>query len=458
MNVFFYKPGPFWYQSSTPITIHRCRLIAECLYRTFKSLDRFAICIFIGGLVTTNASHVTAQITPQPLLLSNQNPGPELFLFPVSSDVQRIGDIGPGWQTNFAWHLGTAGTHWVITEPNGTVHKVTSPNESTVNRKSSHKAIKNFLWQDSQGWQHEFRGSYLVTQTSPDGHKYQLHYANRRLKTVSLKSPNRLSKQDPQMATRITFEYKNHRLHRVTDSVGKRINLHYDNLGVLIKSTGARALQISTQTDSYDKCWFEPIPENSSSNLSTLTESINTICDPTTTAPPEDFFSRTGVPGALRLDARPGSCRSYFADFGSIERGRQIERGLIQHTPYSGYQSTNRIFPIVDFLNEDEAIVVLSRDLTSASYQQPESVYRLIIRAAQTIDNRFAQPLQANGFISATELGMTTRIDQSQVNSMTMQIIVQYGTASAQQVDEIQRAIDTVKERYGIGVRIIEIP
>lgn len=178
--------------------------------------------------------------------------------------------------------------------------------------------------------------------------------------------------------------------------------------------------------------------------------------------PSHSAFDDSALPaGARRLDARPGPCQSYFIEFYGTERGDQIERGISLLAPYNQMLLTNRSFPIVDFIDGTELIAVRSRDLSSPSFNNPQdplALYDRLLRDGSEIESRFLEPLRENGFISHTEQGRTTTIQDNPAQSMSLHVLVQQGMTSLSHWQQIDRARAELQQRYGISLEIVLLP
>ena len=161
----------------------------------------------------------------------------------------------------------------------------------------------------------------------------------------------------------------------------------------------------------------------------------------------------------LFLDIRPEECQSYFSIPNAIQRGSLIENAVAQSDRYSSALSTVRWFPSVDFIQNRTAIVQSSRDLTASTYtERPERLYNLLVREAELVNTRFVEPLSTNGFVSAIDGNQSTTIQQNDIDEIRMEIIIQQGTATNEQLVHINRAAQEIFNLHGITMQIIEIP
>ena len=181
-------------------------------------------------------------------------------------------------------------------------------------------------------------------------------------------------------------------------------------------------------------------------------------CDGAANPPGDAFLGAAGLPGALRIDARPASCRSYFTDFSGTERGFEIESGLGADGHYAGYEPTVRSFPIVDFVGA-ELRVVRSRDLSLPTYANaPDALYRRLLADGEAIAARLLEPLERDGRIDVTELGRTTTLAHDPSRPVVLELVVRHGLASADHALQIERARAALLAARGIALRVIEIP
>jgi len=67
-------------------------------------------------------------------------------------------------------------------------------------------------------------------------------------------------------------------------------------------------------------------------------------------------------------------------------------------------------------------------------------------------------PLSVQGEITVVDNGQTTTIIASDFDEVVLEMVVQYGMASPNQIEQIQRAQQELKERWNITLRVIEIP
>lgn len=177
--------------------------------------------------------------------------------------------------------------------------------------------------------------------------------------------------------------------------------------------------------------------------------------------PPPPSTTTPSIAGALSLDLRPASCRSYFTDYPPVERGSRIEIALADEQALPGALATIRSFPQADFISEHELVVVHSRDLASVSLDpaiHPDALYELLLRDAAAIESELLAPLEALGVIARHEGGVTTRLEHDPSRATVLILLVRHGMASANQRDQIARARLRMAAELGIELRVVEIP
>lgn len=271
----------------------------------------------------------------------------------------------------------------------------------------------DFNWVSNDGFRHSFQGSYLTEITSPDNDTLKLNYLNRQLRSVS----------NVQGET-LVFNYRNNSIAGFTTPQGETVEL----------------------TD-----------HSCTEGSTTEPQSCDAEQHPIT-----GFNSSPAPSGAIRIDARPASCESYFIDYFGTTRGSEIETGLATLAPYRTMQATVRSFPIIDFVNHDEWIAVRSRDLASPSFndeQTPNALFYRLMRDGQEIQDRFLTPLAEDGFISVEEDGVTTRLEAgSESQSVVLQLVIRHQIASPSHWQQIDRARELLQQRYKIDLEVVIIP
>ena len=161
------------------------------------------------------------------------------------------------------------------------------------------------------------------------------------------------------------------------------------------------------------------------------------------------------------LDARPESCQSYFVEYYGPQRGSEIESGLDLHAPYSGMTPTIRVFPVIDFIDNDRLYVVNSRDLASATFNSatnPTALLDQLLEDGEEIQTRFVDVLLAEGSITASELGNTTTMNADDLRPITLQLVIRDGMATPGHWQQIAAAREQLQAQYGITLEVIVIP
>ncbi len=261
-------------------------------------------------------------------------------------------------------------------------------------------------WTNKHGVRYHFFGSYPTQITYPDGQQLTLRYRGAQLLSISDDNRNR-----------IAFHYQQNQLSRVALPDGSMVDY----------------------------------PRKSCDEFQ---------CD--TQANPIAGFNATASSALIDwVDARPASCQSYFVDYSGTERGTQIETGLQTLAPYSNMTATVRSFPIVDFINGHELIVVRSRDLGSPSFNapaQPNALLHRLLRDGRDIQHFFLDPLAAQGFISSSELGNSTRIESHPDQTLTLQLLIRQHMASPSHWRQIEQARRQLHATHGIRLKVVIIP
>ncbi|MFK8078034.1 MAG: hypothetical protein AB8B84_15715 [Granulosicoccus sp.] len=267
-------------------------------------------------------------------------------------------------------------------------------------------------WTDNSGNHYQFRGSYLT------------HYTAASLQTL-------------------TMQYANRRLSSITDENGDSVTLLYDDDGL----SG-----ITTPTDEFiDMTGHECFLEADNSQA----------CD-TDDNPIPGFNNLPNSAGATHIDIRPASCESYFIEYFGTQRGTEVENALARATPYSSLTPTIRSYPIIDFIDGNNLIVVRSRDIANPSFNDPENpnalLYRLL-RDGREIQTRFITPLTENGQVSTTEEGQTTTIQLgANPPNITLQLVIRHHIASPAHWAQIARARAELLSKYGVVLEVVIIP
>jgi hypothetical protein len=125
-------------------------------------------------------------------------------------------------------------------------------------------------------------------------------------------------------------------------------------------------------------------------------------------------------------------------------------------------QTTVRSFPIIDFVNNNEWIVVRSRDLASPSFndeETPNALFYRLMRDGREIQDRFLIPLEDEGFVTAQEQGVTTTLEAGvEPHNVILQLVIRHQIASPSHWQQIARARELLTQRYDIRLEIVIIP
>ena len=355
--------------------------------------------------------------------------------------AQRVQDTPPArWRHRYEIRLTQQGDDRVVFDHHGGRHLFKlnhdgsySPADASSGSLTSHAG--QYIWTDNHAVQHQFHGSFLTTLTFSDNQKLTLHYQSDQLRSVS-----------DEQSGKIDFIHDNGYLSEVQLPDGRSLRDTSDPCNPL------------TQPDT------EPLPDDSTSTgpgeEQPPTEESPERCD-TQQNPVPGFNALPTRSGVTTLDARPASCQSYFVEYYGTVRGEEIEAGLEDHPPYATMIPTNRSFPIVDFINGNQLIVVRSRDLASPTYNNPDSpeaLYNRLMRDGRQIQTRALDRLQSDGVLSSTENGRTTLITHHEQQSVVLHLLIRQNMASSAHWQQIQNASIALAARYGIRLEVIIIP
>ena len=365
--------------------------------------------------------------------------------------------LGEGWRTNFDYYLAKTPSHYLVITPEGAVHSFKIENESIVNQqKSSHLSIdKNHSsakFVDENGHNVTFHGSLPVKIELANQEPVHLYYTN-----------NLLSSAFTTQEAALTFVYNQSRSLQVANLAGDSITYTKDGNGKLTKITKRKSEEKNRKTLPQKltrtlKAKNKNTPECETLDQGEQDELCNSEAD---LGENFTFSDSISIPNAAQIDLRPSDCGSFFDQYSGMERGFKIESGFSSFQPYRKDLQTVRNFPVIDFLAQGEARIMISRDLLSATYRQegaPNGLYDKLIQDAKAIDRKLIQPLKENGFVSATENGKTTTLQSDDFNQLVLELVVQHGVASINQIAQIERARVDLLKQYGIVLRVIEIP
>ncbi len=333
------------------------------------------------------------------------------------------GNFGTGsrWRHGFESRLTRDGDDRILFDHHGQAHRFVQQSDGSYLAADNNSGTlsldgDNPVWTNPAGVETEFQGSWPVGQRYPDGQTLRL-------------------------------DYQRGRLHTISDMQGERIVLdHRNDAPSTVTLPDGRTLLLST-----DPCRSSPSTEPP--------EELQQ-CD--TQANPVPGFDQVSTPpGVSTVDARPASCQSYFVDFYGTVRGEEIEAGLADLPPYNTMLPTNRSYPIVDFINGEELIVVRSRDLASPGFNNPgdpDALYDRLLRDGGQIQTRFLDPLARDGAVTRTENGRTTHITQTPGQHVTLQLLVRQNMASHEHWRQVDQARADLLQQYGIRLEVVIIP
>ncbi|MGK0231071.1 MAG: hypothetical protein ACI9US_003748 [Gammaproteobacteria bacterium] len=276
-------------------------------------------------------------------------------------------------------------------------------------------SLKNgeFQWMSNDGVQHQFKGSFLTEITSPNNETLRLQYTQQRLVSIS-------------------------------NAQGDSIDLNYQNNSITSLTTPqGTTVELANHT-----CVPQSAPHPET-------------CD-TDQHPLASFNSEPAQSGVSTLDARPASCESYFIEYFGTTRGSEIEQALATLPPYQHMQTTVRSFPIVDFVNNTEWIVLRSRDLANPSFndeETPNALFYRLMRDGREIQDRFLAPMEENVFVTAEEQGLTTTLETGiEPQQLVLQLVIRHQIASPSHWQQIARARELLTQRYDIQLEVVIIP
>jgi hypothetical protein len=169
---------------------------------------------------------------------------------------------------------------------------------------------------------------------------------------------------------------------------------------------------------------------------------------------PFDFDIPLIADATTQIDIRPPNCNSYFDDYLHTRRGLQIEQALADHFQLNGFTATPQTFPVIDFIENNTAHIVKSRDLSKAAFQSDNALYDQIMLDIQEIDTMFND----TNSLSAHYQGRSMTIQQNQIQRSVLNIVIQNGLATEPQKQQLQRVLTELEQRTDVTINIIEIP
>ncbi len=341
-----------------------------------------------------------------------------------SRTVEPDGENGQAsrWRHEYEVRLTRDGDERVLFDQYGEAHRFLRQSDGSYQAADNGSGIlrddgDTTVWTNAAGIDIEFRGSYPTRLHFPDGQSLRLDYDMGRLHTIT-----------DDNGEQVVIEHQN----------GSPSRVHTPDGRVIVQDSDP----CTTSSPSPDRT---EEPEQ---------------CD-TQTNPVPGFDRVATPPGVTALDARPASCQSYFVDYYGTVRGEEIESGLAHLPPYNTMIPTNRSYPIVDFIQGNEMIVVRSRDLASPGFNNPEApdaLHERLLRDGAQIQSRFLDPLNRDGVVSRTEQGRTTHIVQDPAQTVSLHVIIRQDMASPEHWRQIEQARTDLLQQYGIQLQIVIIP
>ncbi len=367
------------------------------------------------------------------------------------------GSLGKGWRTNFDYYLAKTPSHYLVLTPEGSAHRFKIEHGSIINQqRRSHLYIDkkgtSVQFVEESGRSVTFHGSLPVKIELADQKPVHLYYTNGLLSSAFA---------TPEAA--LIFVYNQSRSLQVINLAGDSVTYTKDGNGKLTKISKRKNEKNNRKFLPQDltkarKAKINNTPECEASVQDEQDELCNSEAD---LGEGFTFNDSISIPNSAQIDLRPSNCGSFFDQYAGMERGFKIESGFSSFQPYLKDLKTVRNFPVIDFLAQGEARIMISRDLLSATYRQegaPNGLYDKLIQDANAIDRKLIQPLKENGFVSATENGKTTTLQSDDFNQLVLELVVQHGVANINQIAQIERARIDLLKQYGIVLRVIEIP
>ena len=336
------------------------------------------------------------------------------------------------WRHRYEIRLTQDGRDRVLFDSRGVAHRFPAQADGRflgVNDSSGRleRFQEGYRWIDGDNVEYRFQGSFPVTVHWPDGQSLRLHYKAGELNSIEDAAGQRIEIEAASMAMRrVSFP---------------------DGRSMTYRNNACEPAEVSETVETVDTA--------ATSETADEPEYCDRDEHPVAGFPPVD--NRPWVSG---VDARPASCRSYFVDYYGTERGAQIESGLARLPPYSGMLATSRSYPVIDFIDAGELVVIRSRDLASATLndpQKPDALFDSLLQDARLITTRFIEPLRNSGVLSVTEGGRTTQImDEGQ--QIVMQLLVRQHMASPAHWAQIEAARLQLARDYGFRLEVVIIP
>ena len=343
--------------------------------------------------------------------------------------------VGP-WRYDFELTLGRDGTDLVLVDGVGATRRF-APRASLADGRFEYAAIDG-------------SGARVVG----TGAHHALHYADG---TVTLFREGRPVRSERADGSAARWHEARGRLVGHDDGRGRTLRFEYDARGRLVRLHGAQATIELDDPAGSDDAPASPGPPAAFGECP-----VDAPCDGSTHPPPAGFANGAGIPGAVRRDLRPGTCRSHFVERTGTRRGLAIERGLAL-LPGTGLGApTVHAFPVADFVGTREITVVRSRDLASPTYADgtSDTLFDRLVRDGDDIERLLLRPLAERGHVGVAappaERGIR-RIESGPERVVVLELVVRHAMAGPGHVDQIERARAALAAR-GIELRVVEIP
>jgi YD repeat-containing protein len=274
----------------------------------------------------------------------------------------------------------------------------------------------------------------------------------------------------------VKLRYEDGLLAHVFDNQGHSVNLRYNNNQSIDKLIHTNGETISFEYDQYHRLASSSAPGikhnyaySSAPPVAICLPSYSQaedqtdegLCDDKDSEPSKAYELASSDAVFSKIDLRPSSCKSYFIEYNSIDRGVEIENGLFKHSRYASLIATVRSFPVVDFIDDREVVAVYSKDLNSRSYDpllNPEGLYKSIVLDADKANRLFLNELETAGFVTAKENGQVTTLYKNQIDSLRMELVIQAGMATPSHLAQIESARQTLWSQHKIRLVVVQIP
>lgn len=348
------------------------------------------------------------------------------------------------WRHNYEYRLMRQDeSYWVIT-PQGNHYKFTPTNEIQDNKDGMDQYFSSALygklktngrlstWSYQQRTIH-FQGRYPIRLQHNRGRTTELRYENFRIKAIKDSTGDRLD-----------FLYKPDTI-IIKPSDQLAITWQYDKLNRLNSVNAAQNWEIIYQDAAYGFC-----PTDNAYN----SPDEKSPCDPYNKFDTDKVTDQ----GSQFLDIRPANCSSFFENIDSFERGRDIEAAVSTHADFTTSIFTPPNFPIIDRVQGNTAVLSRSLDLSAAVYTNGGTELKKEILRFADQHSLFKEWLETNGSVTRLNHGQSFTIHDHQIASYQVELVVQHGIASRDQIKQVADAATILKQQFGIKLSIIEIP